>query len=107
MRRPLSLLAEPIPLAVAFEKGPFRRLMSSSRLPSRIHLDGVIHQIARDWGPERIETGWWKGPSIRRDYYRIETDQGRWWWIFRNLVSKAQASDTKSCYCWMLHGRFA
>ncbi len=107
MRRPLSLLAEPIPLAVAFEKGPFRRHVSSPRLPSRIHLDGVIHLIARDWGPERIETGWWKGPSIRRDYYRIETDQGRWWWIFRNLVSKAQASDTKSCYCWMLHGRFA
>jgi protein ImuB len=106
MRRPLSLLAEPIPLAVAFEKGPFCRYASSPRLPSRIHFDGVVHQIARDWGPERIETGWWKGPSIRRDYYRIETDQGRWWWIYRNLVSKAQASDPKSCYCWMLHGRF-
>lgn len=107
MRRPLSLLAKPIPLAVAFGNGPFHRHVSSPRLPSRIHLDGVIHRIVRDWGPERIETGWWKGPSIRRDYYRVETDQQRWWWIFRNLVSNTQAADTKPCYCWMLHGRFA
>ena len=106
MRRPLSLVAEPIPLAVAGRDGPFRWDVSSPRLPGRIRLDGVIHLVAAHWGPERIETGWWKGPSIRRDYYRIETDGGRWWWIFRNLVSKTQASDTNSRYRWMLHGRF-
>ena len=107
MRRPLSLLAEPIPLAIAFGDGPFFWNVSSPRLPSRIRLDGVIHHVAAHWGPERIETGWWKGPSIRRDYYRIETDRGRWWWIFRNLVSKAQAQGINSRYRWMLHGRFA
>ena len=107
MRRPLSLLVDPIPIAVAFEEDLFLRQVPSPRLPSRIRLDGSTHRIVDHWGPERIETGWWKGPCIRRDYYRIETDQGRWWWIFRNLVSETQASDTKACYCWMLHGKFA
>jgi protein ImuB len=106
LRRPLSLLAEPVPLAVASEDAPFCWFVSSAQLPSRLRLDGVIHQVTAHWGPERIETGWWRGPSTRRDYYRIETDQGRWWWIFRNLVSKKQAADDK-CYRWMLHGRFA
>ena len=108
MRRPLFLLAEPVPLAVALQaSGPFNRCASSPRLPRWIRLDGMIHQVVRHWGPERIETGWWKGPSIRRDYYRVETDRGRWWWIFRNLTSKTQASDASSRYRWMLHGRFA
>ena len=99
MRRPLSLLARPIPLTVD---------SFCHRLPDRFRLDGVTHQVIRYWGPERIETGWWKGPSIRRDYYRIETDRGLWWWIFRNLVSSANAgSPTPKSDCWMLHGRFA
>jgi protein ImuB len=108
MRRPLSLLAEPVPLAVALtlENGPFRWHASSPQLPSRLRFDGKIHLVVAHWGPERIETGWWKGPSIRRDYYRIETDQGRWWWIFRNLISRTETAETKR-YRWMLHGRFA
>ena len=28
------------------------------------------------WGPERIETLWWRGPSVRRDYYRIAVESG-------------------------------
>ncbi|MFK8114177.1 MAG: hypothetical protein AB8B91_18390 [Rubripirellula sp.] len=105
MRRPLSLLPEPIPLAVARENGSFCDFLSSPQLPSRIRLGGVTHQIVMSWGPERIETGWWKGPCIRRDYYRIETDSGRWWWIFRELGSKSQVDQRPSC-CWWLHGRF-
>lgn len=106
LRRPLSLLAEPVPLAVAFDDGPVRWFVSSTQLPSRFCLDGVIHQITTHWGPERIETGWWQGASTRRDYYRIETDLGLWWWIFRNLVSQTQAAEAYR-YRWMLHGRFA
>ncbi len=105
MRRPCSLLAQAIPLAVAFGQGPFRREVTSPQLPSRLQLAGVVHAITAHWGPERIETGWWHGPSIRRDYYRIETDQGRWWWIFRNLRSRSQSASAVR-YCWMLHGRF-
>jgi protein ImuB len=106
MRRPLALIAPPVPLAVALNNGPFHWSVSSPELPSRLRLHGISHQIAAHWGPERIETGWWNGSSIRRDYFRVETDQGRWWWIFRNLVSKTKAGDRKHRYRWMLHGRF-
>jgi protein ImuB len=52
--------------------------------------------VARHWGPERIETGWWRGPSVRRDYYRIETDEGRRFWLFRELTNRR----------WFLHGAY-
>ncbi|MGI9473512.1 MAG: Y-family DNA polymerase [Rubripirellula sp.] len=106
LRRPLSLLTEPCPLRVAFPHGSFCLHVSSPRLPERIRLDGRVHEIVMHWGPERIESGWWKGASIGRDYYRIETDQGQWWWIFRNLVSKSRA-ESNPRYSWMLHGRFS
>lgn len=33
-------------------------------------------------GPERIETGWWDGGDIRRDYYRVRTRSGQHAWAF-------------------------
>ncbi|MED5491497.1 MAG: DNA polymerase Y family protein [Pseudomonadota bacterium] len=33
-------------------------------------------------GPERIESGWWDGDDVRRDYYLIETRDGRRAWAF-------------------------
>ena len=34
-------------------------------------------------GPERIESGWWDGGDIRRDYYVVETRSGQRGWAFR------------------------
>ena len=34
-------------------------------------------------GPERIESGWWDGGDVRRDYYRVETRAGQRGWAFR------------------------
>lgn len=34
-------------------------------------------------GPERIESGWWDGGDVRRDYYLIETRAGQRGWAFR------------------------
>lgn len=34
-------------------------------------------------GPERIESGWWDGADVRRDYYLIETRAGQRGWAFR------------------------
>ncbi|MGI9440908.1 MAG: Y-family DNA polymerase [Rubripirellula sp.] len=107
LRRPLSLLADPLPLRVAWHETDFSLRVSSSRLPQRIRFNGVDHQVLNHWGPERIESGWWRGKSIRRDYYRVETDQGEWWWIFRNLVSQAELQKNRTAYRWMLHGRFS
>ncbi len=53
-------------------------------------------------GPERIETGWWRGGhhvpmvGVARDYYRIETAAGRCYWVFRRLPAGP----------WFLHGMF-
>jgi protein ImuB len=86
--RPLRLLADPEPLEVLapIPTGP----------PSRIWWETRRLEISRTWGPERIETGWWREQSIQRDYYRIETSEGRQLWIFRCLNSGA----------WFLHGSF-
>ena len=47
-------------------------------------------------GPERIESGWWDGVDVQRDYYVAADASGRRLWIFRE-----PAGD------WYLHGVFA
>lgn len=49
-------------------------------------------------GPERIETGWWDGCDIRRDYYMARNHRGARLWIYQDLRSVAD---------WYLHGIFA
>ena len=44
-----------------------------------------MHEVAKAHGPERIETAWWRGPTVRRDYYVVETVAGGRYWIFRRL----------------------
>lgn len=36
---------------------------------------------------ERIESGWWDGGDVRRDYYRIETRDGLRGWAYRDLAA--------------------
>ncbi|WP_426690276.1 Y-family DNA polymerase [Rhodanobacter ginsengiterrae] len=49
-------------------------------------------------GPERLETGWWDGGEVCRDYYVVETAQGQRAWAF--CAPGEQAG-------WMLQGWFA
>lgn len=87
-RRPLRLLSRPRRIEVdAAEPGG---------LPSFIGQSGGEERITLAWGPERIETGWWRGRPIGRDYYRVELSSGRRLWIFRDIAN----SD------WFLHGAF-
>jgi protein ImuB len=75
--RPLAAQARPTPIAVVAiaPLGP----------PISFHWQGRRFRVARCWGPERIETGWWRGPLERRDYYRVETPSGARFWLFRRL----------------------
>ncbi|WP_223513091.1 Y-family DNA polymerase [Pseudomonas sp. GL-B-19] len=45
----------------------------------------VIHEGSTRilMGPERIESGWWDGADVRRDYYLIETRSGQQGWAYR------------------------
>ncbi|MGL5997815.1 MAG: Y-family DNA polymerase [Pseudomonas proteolytica] len=36
-------------------------------------------------GPERIESGWWDGADIRRDYYLVRTRAGQQGWAYRTV----------------------
>lgn len=47
-------------------------------------------------GPERIETGWWRGRTVCRDYWRVETETGQHFWIYRDRRTTR----------WWLHGEF-
>ncbi len=64
--------------------------------PARFKYLNVWYTIVDARGPERLESGWWRGTSCRRDYYRVITDHGGWWWIYRDLAAGQ----------WYLHGMF-
>ncbi|MFZ9967554.1 MAG: DNA polymerase Y family protein, partial [Steroidobacteraceae bacterium] len=34
-------------------------------------------------GPERIESGWWDGHDVRRDYYLARASSGARLWVYR------------------------
>ncbi|MCA9115086.1 MAG: DNA polymerase Y family protein [Planctomycetaceae bacterium] len=86
--RPLRLPAEPEPVGVTslMPDGP----------PIRFRYGDRMQTVGRWWGPERIETGWWRERPIRRDYYRVETHSGQRFWLFRHVTQGS----------WFLHGEF-
>jgi protein ImuB len=48
-------------------------------------------------GPERIESGWWDGADVARDYYLARGEHGAQLWVFNDLRSGA----------WHVHGIWA
>ena len=65
--------------------------------PECLWLEGRREAIVECAGPDRIETLWWRGRTIRRDYYRATTESGNQLWMFRRLIEKG----------WFVHGIFA
>nr|WP_165440741.1 DNA polymerase Y family protein [Rubripirellula amarantea] len=116
MRRPLSLLATPVAMEVALVGGSFCREVFSPQLPERFKINGTVYRIKDHWGPERIETGWWSGALICRDYYRVLTAGHQWWWIYRGTerhrsfetdLADDSTYASEQRFRWFLHGRFA
>jgi protein ImuB len=85
--RPLWIFQPPAPIEVVG--------LAGDGPPALFHY-GQPHRVVRCFGPERIETGWWRGASSRRDYYRVETESGQRLWLFRRLQDQR----------WFLHGEF-
>ena len=79
LRRPLWMLREPEPLQDEEGRPVYR---------------GTLRLLE---GPERLETGWWDGKGIARDYYVAVNPRGMRLWIYRNRKSPA---------AWYLHGLF-
>ena len=70
VRRPLWLLSRPLPCR-----------------------DGLTLKS----GPERIESGWWDGMDVARDYYVAQDRKGARLWVYCERASGA----------WFVHGLFA
>ena len=75
-------------------RGRFWPRHRARRAAAEVPHAGQEQHIAQSWGPERIETGWWRGRPVGRDYFRVETAAGCRFWLFRRL------RDGK----WFLHG---
>lgn len=76
--RPLWILPEPLPLARAAARLRFQE-------PLRV-----------DEEPERIESGWWDGADVQRDYYTAYATAGERLWIYQDRITQG----------WYLHGIF-
>jgi len=64
-------------------------------LPRPLPLRGHVARLVS--GPERIETGWWDGYDVRRDYYVADLSSGQRAWLYREVGGDD----------WMLQGWFA
>ncbi len=70
--------------------------------PMHFRWQGKLHTIEKADGPERIEQEWWIKDGPHRDYYAVEDEEGRRYWLFRS----GHYSEDKSPK-WFLHGFFA
>jgi protein ImuB len=54
-------------------------------------------------GPERIAGEWWRSDAPSRDYYRVEAEDGRRYWLYREGLYRPDGPPPR----WYLHGYFA
>jgi protein ImuB len=74
--------------------------------PRRFRWRQSTHDVTRYEGPERISAEWWRRRNMKgltRDYYRVEDENGRRFWLFRHGLY----GDERANPDWYLHGLFA
>ncbi len=81
--RPLWLLRAPVPI---------------SERNNRPYWGSPLNLLA---GPERIETGWWDGALVQRDYFIAEDDANVLYWIYRERLGSTDPGKG-----WFMQGRF-
>lgn len=91
--RPMRLLPWPEPIEAM-------ALMPDDP-PFLFHWRRLAHRVRRADGPERIEGEWWREAAEPRDYYRVEDEDGRRFWLYRAGLFRSQVSPR-----WFLHGIF-
>ncbi len=96
--RPARLLARPRPIQTL--------ALLPDHPPASFTLAGTRHRVTRADGPERVFGEWWRTEretALSRDYFRVETDGGERYWIFR--AGDGERAETGSG-AWFLHGVF-
>ena len=97
--KPARLLARPERLDHVLAELP-------DHAPRRFTWRGRPHRVVRADGPERIQGEWWKRDAERtsvRDYFRVEDEEGRRYWLFRRGDGERAVTGDLS---WYLHGVF-
>ena len=95
--RPIRLFRYPEPVEAVAEvpEGP----------PVQFRWRRTMHRVASAEGPERIAGEWWidgeEAPT--RDYYRIEDEAGRRYWLYREGLYDREPGKPR----WFMHGLFA
>ena len=91
--RPVHLLPTPEPIEVTVPIPDYPPMLFIYR--------GVLHNITKADGPERIEQEWWLQQGLQRDYYCVEDESGARYWLFR--LGHYHSGEPK----WFIHGFFA
>ena len=91
--RPLHLLKVPEPIEVSVPVPDYP--------PMLFRYKGLVHNVKKADGPERIEQEWWIEAGLFRDYYCIEDELGARYWLFR--AGEYGSGNAR----WFVHGFFA
>ncbi len=98
-RRPLRLLSPPEPVEVDHRE--------PGRPPLGFRYRGRLHQVRAVEGPERVECEWWREEAPCRDYYLVEAEDGRRYWLYREgHRGRGGARGPGEMPRWFLHGVF-
>ena len=96
--RPLQMFEPPQPVEATAEV--------PDHPPGRFIWRRVSHRLVRVEGPERIAPEWWRRLETplepTRDYYRVEDQEGRRFWLFRAGFYGQDPAPR-----WFVHGVFA
>jgi protein ImuB len=89
------------------ENAPVSRplwLLAEAQLLEGLEWPQYEGRLEIEDGPERIESGWWDGRDVRRDYYVARTATGVRLWVFRERRRRGDADGRTGR--WFLHGVF-
>jgi protein ImuB len=95
-QRPLLLLPRAEPLTVLAEVPDYP--------PRRFTWRRISYRVVKAEGPERLSPEWWpeaKDHQETRDYYRVEDESGRRFWLYREGLYQGKTAPR-----WYLHGFF-
>ena len=98
-QRPIRLFEPPEPVAASW--------LVPDNPPVQFAWRRRLHRVARADGPERIAAEWWAengsaAADAVRDYYRVEDEEGRRFWLFRAGLHGGNHKPR-----WFVHGVFS
>lgn len=92
--RPIILLPQPVPVQVTAPIPDYP--------PMHFRFNQQLHKVAKADACERIEAEWWIEGGLHRDYYIVEDEEGKRYWLYRlGHYSEEEKPE------WFLHGFFA